>query len=309
MPPSSKGTKPVRGLWYNVDEPGQELEGARQLPLELIDPNPYQTRQGFDEGFLTELTDHLRNGGRILQPIRVRPGEDGRYQIVNGEQRFRAATAAGRTTIPALIEALSDEEADFATFEENARRTNPHPEDVARHLARLQQQYQLSERDLAKRTGMPRSTINNHLRTLRQRPELLARLGLPDDDPARLTWHDVLRMLTKPPADSTGVAYGKPDTTADSSGEEAGGDETPRGILTERAELDHRAGTGRRGTLPRTPWRTRPLLGFMDWAAQVDVTTVPPQERSTALDQIAEARNWLTRLELQLQELSNNEME
>lgn len=274
--------RPAARLFFESDEPGEELAGARRLPLDLVDPNPFQTRQGFDQSFLEELAAHLRAGGRLLQPIRVRPQGD-RYQIVNGEQRFRAARLAGWTDIPALIEELSDEEADFATFEENARRTNPHPEDLARHLARLQDQYRLSERQLADRTGMKRSTINNYLRTLRQRPDLLARLGLPDDDPLRLTWPEVLTLLTAPVAE---VAYHKPDaTTASTEGEEGAGVayDKPAHSLVEREELD---AAGNPPMLVPTPYRARALNTWATGLLRTDWRTVPRAERATVLAQI-----------------------
>jgi ParB/RepB/Spo0J family partition protein len=275
--------RPAARLFFEAHEPGEELAGARRLPLDLIDPNPFQTRQGFDQTFLEELAAHLKDGGRLLQPIRVRPQGD-RYQIVNGEQRFRAARLAGWTDIPALIEELSDEEADFATFEENARRTNPHPEDLARHLARLQDLYSLSERQLADRTGMKRSTINNYLRTLRQRPDLLARLGLPDDDPLRLTWPEVLTLLTAPA--EAEVAYDKPDATADSTaGEEGAGVayDKPAHALVEREELD---AAGNRPMLVPTPYRARALNTWATGLLRTDWRTVPRAERATVLAQI-----------------------
>src|SRR5436305_1260301 len=87
---------------------GDPLEGARELPLDLLDHNPQQPRQVFDAEALAGLAADIAERG-VLQPIIVRPVAE-RYQIVAGERRYRAARRAGLTTIPALIRNLNDEE-------------------------------------------------------------------------------------------------------------------------------------------------------------------------------------------------------
>ena len=262
-----------------ISAPGQPFPEARRLPLARIDPNPFQTRHAFDETFLEALAEELRSGGRLLQPIRVRPRGD-RFQIVNGEQRWRAAGMAGWTEIPAIVEDLSDEEADLATLLENVQRTEPDSEDMARHLARVQQQYSISERELARRLGRGRNWVNNHLRALRKRPDLLHRLALPEDDPARLTWPELLAQLPDEPAE--GVTYDKSvsDVTYDKS---------PAAV--EREVLDAEASAAQRGgpaagTPPRPPagagpWRVRPVMQFRTWLERTQPMVVPPEERAT----------------------------
>src|SRR6476659_3834017 len=93
------------------------LEGAASLDLDLIDPNPAQSRQSFDETALAELAASIRQHG-VFQPIVVRP-VGGRYQVVAGERRTRAARTAGLREIPAIIRDLTDEQAAYATAIEN----------------------------------------------------------------------------------------------------------------------------------------------------------------------------------------------
>src|SRR5438128_421590 len=107
----AKSSKPAQRnpfrSYISTAQPGEELTNARQLPLELIDVNPYQARQQYDEDALEELAASIREHD-VLQPIGViRKGD--RYQIIFGERRFRAAIAAEKSDIPAVIhEGLSD---------------------------------------------------------------------------------------------------------------------------------------------------------------------------------------------------------
>src|SRR5215212_6650785 len=109
-----------RRPFFQQAEAGEELEGARLLPLDLVDANPQQARQVFDETALAELAASIAEHG-VLEPILVRPlGE--RYQVVAGERRTRAARIAGLADIPALIRELTDEEAAYVTAIENLQR-------------------------------------------------------------------------------------------------------------------------------------------------------------------------------------------
>src|SRR4051812_19020349 len=95
-------------LFADTSTPGTELEGARRLPLALVDANPQQARRAFDPVALQELADSISQHG-VLEPILVRPVAD-RYQIIAGERRFRAAGLAGLTDIPAIIQDLDETE-------------------------------------------------------------------------------------------------------------------------------------------------------------------------------------------------------
>ena len=102
---------------------GVALENARRLPIELIDINPYQSRQSFDADTLAELAESIRQHG-VLQPIGVRRGSNAdRYEILFGERRFRAAQIAGKVDIPAVVyENLDDADAAILTALENLQR-------------------------------------------------------------------------------------------------------------------------------------------------------------------------------------------
>src|SRR4051812_13201047 len=121
-------SKPVRGALSPIGErlfspadPFEALEGARDIPLDRLVPNPAQPRRVLDAAKLGELAADIAGQG-ILQPILVRPLGDGRYEIVAGERRYRAAGMAGLTTIPALIRTMSADEALLATISENEQR-------------------------------------------------------------------------------------------------------------------------------------------------------------------------------------------
>src|SRR5215212_319461 len=147
-----------RRPFFQQAEAGEELEGARLLPLDVIDANPQQARQVFDERALAELADSIREHG-VLEPILVRPlGE--RYQVVAGERRTRAARQAGLREIPALVREMSDEAAAYATAIENLQREDMDLEDTARWLAYLQQLTGLSQRELAKRLGKTHNWVS-----------------------------------------------------------------------------------------------------------------------------------------------------
>ncbi len=301
--------------------PGQALAGARLLPLDRIDPNPAQSRQVFDEVALEELAASIQAHHRpdqhgVLQAIVVRPVGD-RYQIVIGERRTRAARMVGLADIPAHIRELNDEEAAFATATENLQRADLDLEDEARWFAYLQKLTGLSNRALAERLGKNRMYINRRLRLLREHPDWFALIRS-----GQMTQREALDTLAQEGSPGA-VAHGVPVVTEDSRADEVAHgvpvatDDSSEGVvqpdppephLVERATLDHRTGTVHGGDLQRTPWRERPLSSFMDWVARVDVTTVPAAERLTARQQISAAREWLGRLELQLEELGGTEL-
>src|ERR687893_1720115 len=109
-----------RGLAAILPRPGDE-DGLREIPTDLIDPNPRQPRRTFDETKLAELADSIRARG-VLQPIVVRPLAGGRYELVAGERRLRAAKIAELETIPALVRDTEDwERLDLALAENMAR--------------------------------------------------------------------------------------------------------------------------------------------------------------------------------------------
>lgn len=138
----------------------------RELPLDAVQPNPDQPRKRFTKQALQGLADSLRERG-VLQPVLVRPIADGRYELVAGERRWRAAAIAGLETIPAFVRADTD---DAAALElaliENAAREDLTPVEEARTLSTLINDLGLTQAALAKRIGRSRSDLANTLRLL-----------------------------------------------------------------------------------------------------------------------------------------------
>ena len=155
----------LSALLRDVETAPPTVPGLDQVPVTLIDPNPYQPRQTFPETSLRELADSIRAGG-LLQPILVRR-TGSRYQLVVGERRWRAARLAGLEAVPALIRELGEREALELALTENLLREDLSPLEVARSFDALQQKYNLSHEEIADRMGLNRSTVTNTLRLLR----------------------------------------------------------------------------------------------------------------------------------------------
>jgi ParB family chromosome partitioning protein len=141
------------------------VAGLEAVALDLIDPNPFQPRRAFPEASLKELADSIRSSG-VVQPILLRRAE-GRYQLVAGERRWRAARLAGLEKIPAVVRDLTDLEALELSLTENLLREDLNPIEAAHGLEALQQRHGLSHEEIAKRLGVNRSTVTNTLRLLR----------------------------------------------------------------------------------------------------------------------------------------------
>ncbi len=157
-----------RGLNALLQTVESTTSGLEQVRLDLIDPNPSQPRRDFPEDSLAELADSIRASG-IVQPILLRrsaPAE-GRYQLVVGERRWRAARMAGLETVPAMIRELTDQDALELALTENLLRQDLNPLEVARAYQALQETYHLSHEEVAERLGINRSSVTNTLRLLR----------------------------------------------------------------------------------------------------------------------------------------------
>lgn len=140
-------------------------QAARDLAVSEIDPNPYQTRNQFDEQALSELAASIAANG-VVQPILVRP-INGRYQLIAGERRWRAAQKIGREFIPALIKQVSNEQAMEMTIIENLQREGLNPMEEARAFDRLSREFNLTQEQMSQRTGKDRASIANLVRLLR----------------------------------------------------------------------------------------------------------------------------------------------
>ncbi len=147
----------------STSAPGEMI---RELPLEQIDRNPYQTRVRFDETALAELAESIKTSG-VVQPILVRPQSDGRFQLIAGERRWMASQRAGKTTVPAIVKQVSNEQAMEMTIIENLQREDLNAMEQARAYERLGREFGLTQEQMAQRTGKERSSVANFLRLLK----------------------------------------------------------------------------------------------------------------------------------------------
>src|SRR5262249_46563877 len=136
-----------------------------ELDVDLLEPNRYQPRQIFSEDRLEDLAKSIKTHG-IVQPIVARRHGD-RYEIVAGERRWRAAQRLGLLKVPVLVKVIGDERLLEASLIENIQRENLNPIEEAKAYQRLSQEFNLTQEDLAERTGKDRSTVTNFLRLLK----------------------------------------------------------------------------------------------------------------------------------------------
>jgi len=137
----------------------------REIPIEEIDRNPFQTRTHVEESELSELAASITANG-VVQPILVRPQADGRFQLIAGERRWRASKLAGKKTIPAILRQVSDEQALEITIVENLQRTDLNAMEQARAFERLSREFHMTQEQIATRTGKDRVSVSNYMRLL-----------------------------------------------------------------------------------------------------------------------------------------------
>lgn len=147
------------------DREGTSDQELLELDVDLLEPNRYQPRQVFSEDKLEELAQSIKTHG-IVQPIVARRHGD-RYQIVAGERRWRAAQRLGMLKVPVLVKVIGDERLLEASLIENIQRENLNPIEEAKAYQRLAHEFNLTQEDLAERTGKDRSTVTNFLRLLK----------------------------------------------------------------------------------------------------------------------------------------------
>ncbi len=145
--------------------------GHEEIDIGLIEPNPEQPRKVFREEALEELAASIREKG-ILQPVILRKADSGRYFLIAGERRWRAARMAGLKRIPAIVKETSSQEALEIALIENIQRDDLNPLETAEAFNRLIEEYQYTQEDLAKRVGKDRATVANFLRILKLPPEV-----------------------------------------------------------------------------------------------------------------------------------------
>lgn len=144
----------------------QAAGGPQEIPIDHIDANPYQTRRRINEPALQELADSIRTSG-VVQPVVLRPTANGRFQIVAGERRWLASKRAERTTIPAVVRQISNEQAMEITIIENLQREDLNPVEQARAFERLSREFGMTQEQIATRTGKDRASIANFIRLLK----------------------------------------------------------------------------------------------------------------------------------------------
>lgn len=160
-----------RGLGALI--PAGELEervvGLQDVPVGAIRPNPYQPREVFDEETLASLADSIRAVG-VLQPVLVRPAEDGGFELIAGERRWRAARRAGLQSIPALVRETGDRSSLEQALVENVHREQLNPLEEAAAYQQLIEDFELTHEEVSQRVGRSRATVTNKLRLLQLPP-------------------------------------------------------------------------------------------------------------------------------------------
>jgi len=181
----------------------------QHLPLDLIQRGKYQPRRDMDPQALEELAHSIKNHG-VMQPIVVRPVSGGRFEIIAGERRWRASQQAGLEKVPALVREVPDEAAIAMALIENIQREDLNPIEEAVALQRLQQEFQLTQQQVADAVGKSRVSISNLLRLIALPEEIKtllshgdlemgharALLGLPAEQQVEGARHVVARGLT-----------------------------------------------------------------------------------------------------------------
>jgi ParB family transcriptional regulator, chromosome partitioning protein len=160
-----------RGLDAILPRGGRE-DGLRQVPVDLIDPNPRQPRRMFDQAAIAELSISISERG-VLQPVVVSQRPGGRYELVAGERRLRAVKLAGLPSIPAMVRDTDDWERLDLALAENMAREDLNPVEAARACAMLVDDLGITNRDVARRVGRSRVAISNLIRLLDLPEEVL----------------------------------------------------------------------------------------------------------------------------------------
>lgn len=155
--------KPVEKKKGKTEEVNSD--STREISINEIEPNKNQPRERFDEDGLVDLADSIKQHG-IFQPIIVTKGDNGFYQIVAGERRWRAAKMAGLKTIPALVREYSDLEILEISLLENLQRENLNPIEEAKTYKRFMDEFHMKQDEVAEKVSKSRATVANSLRLL-----------------------------------------------------------------------------------------------------------------------------------------------
>ncbi len=145
---------------------GHVVSGNSTIRIESIETNPYQPRTKFDEDALKELAESIKTYG-LIQPVTVRPAENGRYQLISGERRFRAAQLAGLTEIPAFVRTVDDAVSIQMALVENIQRADLNAIEIALSYKMLIDECHFTQEELGEKIGKTNTTISNYLRLLK----------------------------------------------------------------------------------------------------------------------------------------------
>ena len=166
-----------RGLDALIETSPEKAEGSEafksinEISITAIESNPFQPRTEFDEESMHELATSIKQLG-IIQPITVRELRKGKYQIITGERRWRAASIAGLETIPAYVRTANDQGLLEMALVENIQREDLNPMEVSISYQRLVEEIGMTQEVLSERVGKKRSTITNYIRLLKLPPEI-----------------------------------------------------------------------------------------------------------------------------------------
>ena len=298
MPKPQQRKDALSTLFAEPAEPGDALAGARQLPLALLDANPLQPRQVFDPRADADLAASIQADG-VIEPVIVRPhpATPGRYLLVAGARRTRAARVAGLDTIPVIVrEELDDLAAMFLTVQENLQRASLDIEDEGRQFQELLAWSGLSQRKLATRLGIGYNYLSRRVRLLK-RPDLLAAvragtvplnaaLELLSDEheehPAPAVERSALDDAPLVPTLDTRVASEPAEGVSTRPADQATVSPGHSGLATGSVSPGHSAAA--------LPFRWRPVQQFHTWLERTPPTSVPPDERAALRTQLATMR-------------------
>ncbi len=166
------------GVVHAAARPTPEaVGGLRYVPVSSIDPNRYQPRRVFDVEQIRSLSESIRRAG-LMQPVVVRPAAGGRFELVAGERRWRAASQAGLSSIPAIVRDLSDQDAAEWAVVENVQRTDLNPIERAEAFRALSDRFGLTHAQIGERVGIDRSSVANLIRLTELESEIQEMIAL-----------------------------------------------------------------------------------------------------------------------------------
>lgn len=150
---------------YDIERDLAPVGTVANVPLDLLESNPYQPRTDFDQEALEELAQSIQQQG-VIQPVTIRKGENGKFQIISGERRCKAAQIAGLAEVPAYVRVADDQQMKEMAIVENIQRKDLNAMEVAIGYQQLIEEHELTQEVLAEKVGKSRSAITNQLRLL-----------------------------------------------------------------------------------------------------------------------------------------------